>query len=142
MPLFTVLSHVAFGAVDHAFLHPSSTFLGHSAVGHGNSTDQMPGVTPGSMGKPHPASADEKTIVGQVQEATEVATGKHYQEFDATTCCTQVVAGVNYFCKVNVGSNDCVHIRVFQPLGGGDVALAGVEQDKNPTDEITYIDEQ
>ena len=53
---------------------------------------------------------------------------------------TQVVAGTNYFCKLQVDGGDaCVHARIFQglPHTGGAFELHGVEGGHDMESEIS-----
>ena len=58
-----------------------------------------------------------------------------FSTFEARSFKTQVVAGTNFFVKVAVAPDTCVHARVFKPLPhtGGAPTLAGVKLAKLET---------
>jgi hypothetical protein len=61
------------------------------------------------------AATDEVIgVAQQVQGQVEAKTGKSYDKFQATEFATQVVAGLNYFIKVDTGANGFVFLRVFK----------------------------
>ena len=51
---------------------------------------------------------------------------------------TQVVAGINYFVKVQVGPEEFAHLRIYDRFG--DVSLAGIQLGKAKADEIGYFE--
>uniref|UniRef100_A0A8C4QBR3 Cystatin domain-containing protein n=1 Tax=Eptatretus burgeri TaxID=7764 RepID=A0A8C4QBR3_EPTBU len=64
-----------------------------------------------------------------------------FDKFVAVNFKTQVVAGTNFFIKVDVGNDWCVHLCVFKPLPctGGKLSLSGVQKGKRLDDEIVYF---
>ena len=62
--------------------------------------------------------ADDKVkgIALGVKADVEKALGATYAKFDAVKFATQVVAGVNYKIKVDVGDGKYVHVKVHVPL--------------------------
>ena len=54
---------------------------------------------------------------------------------------SQVVAGTNYFIKVQVGDDDFVHIRVFEslPQENKPLALHDYQTNKSRDDELEYF---
>ncbi|XP_005090624.1 cystatin-B isoform X2 [Aplysia californica] len=62
------------------------------------------------------ADAEVQTLIGSVREALETKAGKTFSQYKAVTYRTQVVAGTNYFVKVQVDADEYVHLRVFKPL--------------------------
>ena len=77
----------------------------------------------------------------QVRQAAEDQAGKKFEEFEAKSFKSQVVAGVNYFVKVDVGGGKFVHLRIYQPLPhtGEPPKLDGIQLNKTADDEITYF---
>jgi hypothetical protein len=59
----------------------------------------------------------------------------------AVSYAVQVVAGINYFIKVQTDlmGDHCVHLRVYQDLQQR-LQLAGVQKAKKLADELTYFD--
>merc|ERR1711991_164565 len=54
---------------------------------------------------------------------------------------TQVVAGVNYFVKVNLGENEYIVVRCFEdlPHNKNSVKLIAIEKNKKESDPIDYF---
>lgn len=52
---------------------------------------------------------------------------------------TQVVAGTNYFVKIKVSGDKCVHVRIFKPLGGGAPEVVAVQTDKTIDDPVEHF---
>ncbi|KAF7669268.1 hypothetical protein LDENG_00203180 [Lucifuga dentata] len=77
-------------------------------------------------------------IYTQVKSEVEQKTGKNYRVFKAVKYRSQVVEGVNYFIKVNVGEGDYLHLIVFQslPCYGGKIELIKVQEHKTEDDPI------
>jgi cystatin-A/B len=50
--------------------------------------------------------------------AAEAALGANYATWNVTGFSTQVVAGTNYWIKVNVGGDNHVHLKIWKKLDG------------------------
>ena len=49
----------------------------------------------------------------------EASRGSAYESFSAVSCASQVVAGTNWFVKVQVSAaGACVHLRIYEDFGG------------------------
>ncbi|KAK0146958.1 Cystatin-B [Merluccius polli] len=87
--------------------------------------------------------ADDETrnICKTVKQAIQLKTARNYVNFDAITYRSQLVAGTNYFIKVNVGGSDYIHLRVWKklPCNGGENILDGVQEGKTLVDPIEYF---
>uniref|UniRef100_A0A8C6J391 Uncharacterized protein n=1 Tax=Melopsittacus undulatus TaxID=13146 RepID=A0A8C6J391_MELUD len=61
--------------------------------------------------------------------------------FKAIVYKTQVVAGINYFIKVQVSDTEYVHLRVFQslPQENQGPSLDGYQTGKTKDDPLTYF---
>ena len=72
--------------------------------------------------------------------AEEAAAKLGRDSLDGQVLCykTQLVAGTNYFLKVKVGDNECVHARVYKDLQQN-VSLHSVQGNKSEDDEIEYF---
>ncbi|KAK3738652.1 hypothetical protein QZH41_014241, partial [Actinostola sp. cb2023] len=75
-----------------------------------------------------------------VKDDVQAKAGKPFSKFDATHYATQVVAGTNYFIKVDVGDS-FVHIRVYLtlPHAGSTLELSAVQVGKTKDDPIVYF---
>ncbi|KAK1344284.1 hypothetical protein QTO34_014849 [Cnephaeus nilssonii] len=77
----------------------------------------------------------------EVKAQLEEKENKKYPTFKATEYKSQLVAGTNYFIKVQVEDDDFVHIRVFQslPHENKPLALHDYQTNKTKQDELTYF---
>ncbi|KFP76462.1 Stefin-C, partial [Apaloderma vittatum] len=77
----------------------------------------------------------------QVKPQLESRVNRTYYIFTAILYRTQVVAGINYFIKVQVAEDDYVHLRVFQglPHENEGPSLAAFQPHKTREDPLTYF---
>uniref|UniRef100_A0A670JVN8 Cystatin domain-containing protein n=1 Tax=Podarcis muralis TaxID=64176 RepID=A0A670JVN8_PODMU len=88
---------------------------------------------------PSPALQTRGTA-GEAQRI-EQKENKVYTVFTAVEYKTQVVAGTNYFIKVDVGQGEHLHLRVFQPLPHKNEApsLTAYQTGKTANDPLNYF---
>ncbi|KAK7828016.1 hypothetical protein U0070_013642 [Myodes glareolus] len=97
-------------------------------------------MIPGGLTEAKPATPEVQEIVDKIREKLEEKTNEKYEKFEAVEYKTQVVAGVNYFIKVDVGNGNYLHVKVFQGLQGqDDLELSNYQTNKTKDDEITYF---
>ncbi|XP_048338290.1 cystatin-B-like, partial [Sphaerodactylus townsendi] len=77
----------------------------------------------------------------QVKPQLEARENTTYPVFTATEYRSQVVAGTNYFVKIDVGNGAFVHVRIFRPLPGSDkeVCLTDYQTGKKASDPLNYF---
>ncbi|NWU63937.1 CYTX protein, partial [Pterocles burchelli] len=77
----------------------------------------------------------------QVKPQFERKQNRTYDMFKAIVYRTQVVAGMNYFIKVQDSDNDYVHVRVFQslPHENQGPSLVSFQTGKTRDDPLTYF---
>lgn len=75
------------------------------------------GPRPGGL-KSKPADDEIRAIALAVKDSLEAALKTTYSEYEPFEYATQLVAGMNYFIKLFVGSDDFLHVRVFKSLDG------------------------
>ncbi|KAK5604325.1 hypothetical protein CRENBAI_019674 [Crenichthys baileyi] len=68
----------------------------------------------GGWSETKPANGEVRMLCEGFWNISESKTGQKYQEFNAIEYRSQVVAGINYLIKVQVGKNDYVHLLIFQ----------------------------
>lgn len=87
--------------------------------------------------------ADEEVqkICDEVKSAAEAKAGEKYSQFQAKSYKTQVVAGTNFFIKVDVGDGSFVHLRVYRtlPHAGSTLALSAIKTGLKDEDELEYF---
>ncbi|KAM7133712.1 cystatin-B [Molossus nigricans] len=95
----------------------------------------------GGCSDTRPATAEVQAITDKVKAQLEEKENKKYSTFKAVEFQTQVVAGTNYFIKVQVEDDDFVHLRVFESLPHENKALAlhGYQTNKTKQDKLSYF---
>ncbi|XP_034371301.1 cystatin-A-like [Arvicanthis niloticus] len=97
-------------------------------------------MIPGGLSEARSATPEVQEIADQVKPQLEEETNEKYEQFKAVEYKTQVVAGINYFIKINVGGGRFTHIKVFKDLSGEDhFELTGYQTNKTKNDELTYF---
>ncbi|XP_057553463.1 cystatin-B isoform X2 [Hippopotamus amphibius kiboko] len=88
-----------------------------------------------------PATAATQAIADKVRPQLEEKENKKFPQFKAVEFKSQVVAGMNYFIKVQVDEDDFVHIRVYEslPHESKPLALTSYQTHKGRHDELTYF---
>ncbi|XP_032212345.1 cystatin-B [Mustela lutreola] len=88
-----------------------------------------------------PATAETQAIADQVKAQLEERENKKFTTFKAVEFRSQVVAGRNYFIKVQVDDEEFVHLRVFQslPHENKPLALSSYQTNKAKHDELAYF---
>ncbi|KAH0628605.1 hypothetical protein JD844_009961 [Phrynosoma platyrhinos] len=66
---------------------------------------------------------------------------KSYPIFSAVEYKTQVVAGTNYFIKVDAGQGEFMHLRIFKPLpqSSEGPSLSSYQTGKTASDPLNYF---
>ncbi|XP_060077971.1 cystatin-A-like [Ylistrum balloti] len=95
----------------------------------------------GGLGEEKPANGEIQEIVDNLKDDVKAICNQEFERFIAVSYKSQVVAGVNYFIKVDVGDEHYIHIRVYKPLPhtGQEEELAACQDGKSKDDDITYF---
>ncbi|XP_068787198.1 cystatin-A isoform X1 [Struthio camelus] len=98
-------------------------------------------MMPGGLSDTKPATPEVQHIVHQVKPQFESRVNETYGTFQAIAYRTQVVAGTNYFIKVQVSDTMYVHLRVFQglPHENQGPSLVSYQTGKTRDDPLTYF---
>ncbi|XP_055975215.1 cystatin-B [Sorex fumeus] len=88
-----------------------------------------------------PATPDTQAIADQVRAQLEEKENRKFNTFKAVEYKSQVVAGRNYFIKVQVDEDEFAHLRVFEslPHENKPLVLANYQTSKARHDELTYF---
>lgn len=70
----------------------------------------------GAPSATQPATAETQEIADKVKSQLEEKENQKFAVFKAVSFRQQVVAGINFFIKVDVGDNKFVHLKVFKAL--------------------------
>ncbi|NXO59707.1 CYTA protein, partial [Aramus guarauna] len=98
-------------------------------------------MMPGGLSETKPATPEVQHIVNEVKSQFESKENRTYGIFEAIAYKTQVVAGINYFVKVQVSDVNYVHLKVFQrlPHENQGPSLVGFQTGKTRDDPLTYF---
>lgn len=96
---------------------------------------------------PESDSTDEiQAYCDQVKDEIQEQSGKDsFEMFTAVRYTSQLVAGTNYFVKIQVHpEGECIHARIFKPLPcyaqqGKEVELTSIQTDKQLEDPVEYF---
>jgi len=97
----------------------------------------MPG-RPGGLTDVAPVTDDVRALVESVRGDIETKAGTSFDHFEPTYFSRQVVAGINYFVKINVGNGQSVHVRIYQDLSKH-VSVHSVKTGLQEGDELVYF---
>jgi len=93
---------------------------------------------PGGLGNVKPADATANEVATQIKHDIEAKAGATYSHFAVTEYATQVVAGTNYFLKIDVGGGHFIHARVFKDLSQH-YSVHSVQTNKTASDHLDYF---
>ncbi|GAB1303350.1 Cystatin A family member 3 [Apodemus speciosus] len=94
----------------------------------------------GGTSEAKPATPEVQEIANRFKPQLEEKTNEKFEKFEAVEYKTQVVAGQNYFIKIDVGSGCYLHVKVFRGLSGEDnFELHGYQTNKKKDDELDYF---
>uniref|UniRef100_A0A8C3JKN1 Cystatin domain-containing protein n=1 Tax=Calidris pygmaea TaxID=425635 RepID=A0A8C3JKN1_9CHAR len=95
----------------------------------------------GGLSDTQPATPEIQRIADEVKPQFESKENRTCEIFKAIKYRSQVVAGVNYFIKVQVSDTDYVHLRVFEalPFENQGLKLDGIQTGKTRDDPIDYF---
>ncbi|OCT93614.1 cystatin-A [Xenopus laevis] len=80
----------------------------------------------GGLSEVREPTAEDQKLADKVKEDVVKKIGRNVSTFKVVQVSTQVVAGINYFFKVKVGSVEFIHIRIYEDLQGN-VKLSNVK---------------
>lgn len=95
-------------------------------------------MRPGGLSGEKAPTAEVQEIIAAIKPQLEETLGRPIDELTLLSYKTQVVSGINYFAKVDIGEGDVVHVRVYQGFGQ-DAELHGVQYPKRRSHPITYF---
>ncbi|NXK23458.1 CYTA protein, partial [Arenaria interpres] len=95
----------------------------------------------GGLSDAQPATPEIQRIANEVKPQFESKENRTYGIFNAIKYRSQLVAGVNYFIKVQVSDTDYVHLRVFEalPYENQGPKLVSFQTGKTRDDPIDYF---
>ncbi|XP_044140075.1 cystatin-B-like [Bufo gargarizans] len=95
----------------------------------------------GGVGKEKPATPEIQELCDSVKHQFEVKSGVNAVIFKAISFKTQIVAGMMYYVKVDVGGGQFCHLKIFKPLPHTEekASLSGYQCGKKKEDPISYF---
>jgi len=91
------------------------------------------GTTPGK-----PLTDDARDIALKVKPDVEAKAGRTFDTYNPTEFATQVVAGTNFFFKIDVGNGEFVFARVFRDLQKN-LSVHSVQTGKTASDDLHHF---
>ncbi|XP_042227813.1 cystatin-A-like [Homarus americanus] len=85
-----------------------------------------------------PPCDEVQQLLIQVKGQVEDKLGREVSQFTLLSYKTQVVAGTNYFAKVDIGEEEVVHMRVYKDLKQN-LSLHSIQHPKAKEDDIAYF---
>lgn len=98
----------------------------------------MSKMTGGISDKEEPANAEIQALVEEVKDQITGKMNASFNVFEPISYKTQVVAGRNYFVKIHVGNDQCIHARIYRNLQR-EVSVHSIEENKTKEDPIAYF---
>ncbi|XP_027219101.2 cystatin-A isoform X3 [Penaeus vannamei] len=92
----------------------------------------------GGISDAKPFSEEVQQLLEAVKSELEEKLGKKLDRFQLVSYKTQVVAGTNYFAKMDIGGEELVHMRVYRNLQG-EVSLHSHQHPKTREEDIVYF---
>ncbi|XP_019517084.1 PREDICTED: LOW QUALITY PROTEIN: cystatin-B-like [Hipposideros armiger] len=88
-----------------------------------------------------PTTGEIQSIPDMVKPQLEEKANKRYPLFKAMEFKSQLVAGTNYFIKIQVDNDDFVYLRVFKslPCENAPLALHSYQTNKTKNEALTYF---
>jgi len=93
---------------------------------------------PGGIGQEQNITAEVAALAETVKADAQTRLGVQFQKYDPISFASQVVNGVNYFIKIDVGDQTIIE-RVYRSFGGA-VSLHSVKANLSSNAPITYFD--
>ncbi|XP_077335796.1 cystatin-A-like [Lithobates pipiens] len=96
---------------------------------------------PGGVGQARAPTKEDQEILDKVKDAYEKQSGTKPSKFRAILVGIQVVAGQNYFFKVETGANVYSHVKVFValPHENAGPSLVAIQQNKTKEEKLSYF---
>eukprot|EP01132_Coremiostelium_polycephalum_P000629 gene629-780_t len=91
----------------------------------------------GGLSQTHKADPAIKNLVNIVKKNVEEKLGRSYNKFEPISYRMQVVAGTNYFVKVQT-DDQVIHTKIFVSLDQ-ETKLTSLEENKSMSDDISYF---
>lgn len=87
------------------------------------------------------ADKEVQQICDQIKEEAEKKAETKFPQFVAVSYKTQLVAGTNYFIKVDVGDGNFIHLRVYKtlPYAGSTLELSALKTGMKEDSALEYF---
>jgi len=89
----------------------------------------------GGYSAPKEATSEVQAVVDKLKSQVEGQTNKTYSTFKLEKFSTQVVNGLNYKLKIQVGDGDYIHVTAHRPpIADAEPTLKEVQEGKSASD--------
>ncbi|XP_063594447.1 cystatin-A-like [Penaeus indicus] len=95
-------------------------------------------MMPGGTSELKPFSEEVQQLLEAVKGELEEKMERKLDKFLLVSYKTQLVAGTNYFAKIDIGGEELVHLRVYMNLQG-EVSLHSHQHPKTREEDIQYF---
>uniref|UniRef100_A0A0P4WC87 Cystatin domain-containing protein n=1 Tax=Scylla olivacea TaxID=85551 RepID=A0A0P4WC87_SCYOL len=96
------------------------------------------GMRPGGTSEEKPPTPEVQALVDAVKPQVEEKLGRKVDQMTLLGYKTQVVSGINYFVKVDIGEDNVVHLRIYKGFDHN-VKLHGMQFPKDRSHPIEYF---
>jgi len=95
-------------------------------------------MMPGGLKPPQPINDESRTLALQMKPQIEAKAGRTFSSFTPVEFSTQVVSGVNYFVKIDIGEGEFIIARIYRDLQRN-ASVHSVKTGLGATEAITYF---
>ncbi|XP_063878950.1 cystatin-A-like [Scylla paramamosain] len=96
------------------------------------------GMRPGGTSAEKPPTPEVQALVDAIKPQVEEKLGRQVDHMTLLSYKTQVVAGINYFAKVDIGEDDVVHLRIYKGFDQN-AKLHGIQYPKDRSHPLEYF---
>jgi len=93
---------------------------------------------PGGLKPSQPVTDEVRDAANECKSDIEAKAGRTFTTFNPVEYSSQVVAGTNYYIKIDVGNNEYILARIWRQLSG-QLSVHSVKTGLTADDPITYI---
>ncbi|KAK0064893.1 cystatin-A [Biomphalaria pfeifferi] len=96
---------------------------------------------PGGLSELKDADDEVRNLINQVRHDLESKVGTTFTIYEAVSFKIQVVAGLNFFIKIQIEVDLYIHVRIFRPLPHTETGpeVVSFQLNKSKDDEIEYF---
>uniref|UniRef100_A0A0B6ZKN4 Cystatin domain-containing protein n=1 Tax=Arion vulgaris TaxID=1028688 RepID=A0A0B6ZKN4_9EUPU len=95
----------------------------------------------GGVNQSKDATDEIQDLVEKVRSQLEAKVGKSFPKYKAISYISQIVAGTNFFVKIQTDENEYTHVRIFRslPTPDSEFTVHSHQTGKSKEDAVTYF---